>query len=148
MSAEQSMDQVRAKRPKGITVLVLVFYGAAALVVISALATGEQNIPSDISALITLYLLVLAWGLWKLYRWAWYSTLIMFVLSMIYLLSNGQRSGEPLFGIAVGVPIGCILLTLAYLLSTKVRQVYLHNGWMPAPDQTHAETATEEQAQP
>ena len=130
MSAESSV--VRAKRPMGITLLVIVFYGSAALAVLSALATGDETIPSDITTLITLYMIALAWGLWKLYRWAWYATLIMFSLSVIYLLSMGRLINQTLWSIPIGVPIVFAVLCIIYLVSAGVRRVYLHNGWVQA----------------
>lgn len=120
----------RAKRPKGVMLLVVLLYIAAGLVVVSALATGEQRLPSDVSTVITIYLLILAWGLWKLFRWAWFATLIMFVLSTFYILSNATLIGESLTAIPVLVPLGFIAVALAYLLSPRVRQVYLQNGWL------------------
>ncbi len=123
----------RAKRPRGVILLVVLFYIAAGLVVVSALATGEERLPSDISALVTIYLLVLAWGLWKLFRWAWFATLIMFALSTFSILSDATLIGESLGAITVLIPLGSIALALAYLLSPKVRRVYLSNGWVPAP---------------
>ena len=119
----------RATRPKGIVVLVLLLYLAAGLVVLSALIGGDSIIPSDITALITICFLILAWGLWKLFRWAWSATIIMFILNSFYILSNGVRTGTPLVSIAVGVPILFALGTLVYLLSEKVRRVYWANGW-------------------
>jgi hypothetical protein len=123
----------RAKRPKGVIVLVVLFYIAAGLVVISALSTGEERLPSDISSVVVLYLLILAWGLWKLLRWAWFATLIMFGLSTFYVLSNATLFGESLFDGAVLMPLGFIALALVYLISPAVRRVYLKNGWVEAP---------------
>lgn len=127
--SEQSTPR-RAKRPRGIIMLVLLFYTAAALVVISILATGEKAMPSDIGALITIYLLVLAWGLWKLFRWAWFATLIMFVLSAVYILSGAELLGAALTDLTILVPLGFIAVSFVYLISPGVRGVYLKNGWI------------------
>lgn len=122
----------RAKRPRGIIMLVLLFYTAAALVVISVLATNEQAIRGDIGTLITMYLLVLAWGLWKMFRWAWFATLIMFILSTFYIFSNATLFNQSLTDITIIVPLAFIALFFVYLLSPKVRSVYLKNGWIEA----------------
>jgi hypothetical protein len=127
--SEQSPPR-RAKRPRGIILLVLLFYTAAALVVISILATGEKAMPSDIGALITLYLLVLAWGLWKLFRWAWFATLIMFALSAVYILSGAELLGAAVTDLPVLAPLGFIAVSFVYLISPNVRGVYLKNGWI------------------
>ena len=132
----EDIELRRAKRPKGVIALVVLFYIAAGLVVVSALATGEERLRSDISAVVTIYLLILAWGLWKLFRWAWFATLIMFVLSTFYILSNATLLGESLLDPAVFTPLGFIAVALAYLLSPGVRRAYLKNGWVaasPAP---------------
>lgn len=122
----------RAKRPRGIIMLVLLFYTAAALVVISVLATSEKAIPGDIGALVTIYLLVLAWGLWKMFRWAWFATLIMFVLSTFYIFSGATLFNQSLTDITIIIPLAFIALFFVYLLSPKVRSVYLKNGWIEA----------------
>jgi hypothetical protein len=119
----------RATRPKGIVVLVLLLYLAAGLVVLSSIIGGDTIIPSDITALITICFLVLAWGLWKLFRWAWSATIIMFILNSFYILSNGLRTATPLISLGVGLPIVVALTIIAYLLSEKVRRVYWANGW-------------------
>lgn len=119
----------RATRPKGIVGLVLLLYLFAGLVVLSAVIGGDTLIPSDITALITICLLVLAWGLWKLYRWAWSATIIMFILNSFYVLSNGLRSRTPLLSLGVGLPIAVAFAILVYLLSEKVRRIYWANGW-------------------
>jgi len=120
----------RAKRPRGIILLVLLFYAAAALVVIAILATSEQAMRGDIGSLITLCLVALAWGLWKMYRWAWVATLIMFVLSTVNILSGARYDGVPLSDVTVLVPLGFIAVSFVYLISPNVRRVYLSNGWI------------------
>ncbi len=123
----------RAKRPKGIILLVLIFYGAAALVVISALATGGTTVvPSDMAAIITIYLIILAWGLWRMYRWAWLATLIMFALSTFYVLSNAALLGESgeITYVQIVSPLLFIGVWLWYLIQPKVRHVYMGNGWI------------------
>ncbi len=137
MSADVQLR--RAKRPKGVILLVILFYIAAGLVVVSALATGEERLPSDISALVTIYLLVLAWGLWKLFRWAWFATLIMFGLSTFYILSDATLLGESLADVTMLIPLGSIALALVYLLSPAVRRVYLSNGWVAAEPEPPSE---------
>ncbi|MBA3469314.1 MAG: hypothetical protein H0T53_06670 [Herpetosiphonaceae bacterium] len=137
MSADVQLR--RAKRPKGVILLVILFYIAAGLVVVSALATGEERLPSDISALVTIYLLVLAWGLWKLFRWAWFATLIMFGLSTFYILSDATLLGESLADVTMLIPLGSIALALVYLLSPAVRRVYLSNGWVAAAPEPPSE---------
>lgn len=131
MSDEPQLE--RAKRPKGIVLLVLLFYGAAALVVISALATGgTTSVPSDLAAVITIYLVIIAWGLWRMYRWAWIATLIMFSLSTFYVLSNAallSENGQITF-VQLFSPLLFIGLSLWYLLQPGVRRVYLNNGWL------------------
>ncbi len=128
----QEPELRRAKRPRGIIMLVLLLYTAAALVVISILATSEQAIPGDIGALVTLYLLILAWGLWKMFRWAWFATLIMFILSTFYIFSGATLISQSLTSITILVPLGFIAVFFVYLLSPKVRSVYLKNGWLEA----------------
>lgn len=120
----------RAKRPRGIIMLVLLFYTAAALVVIAVLATSEQAIRGDIGSLITLCLVALAWGLWKMYRWAWFATLIMFAFSTVNVLSGARLEGVGLSDVTVLVPLGFIAVTFVYLISPNVRRVYLNNGWI------------------
>ena len=119
----------RAKRPRGVILLVLLFYTAAALVVIAILATSEQSMPGDIGALVTLCLIALAWGLWKLFRWAWFATLIMFVISTFYILSSARFDGLAVTDVTVLVPLGFIAVSFVYLISPNVRRVYLNNGW-------------------
>lgn len=126
MSAE---ERQRARRPRGIVVLVGLFYLAAGLVLVSAVATGEELLPTDIATLVVLYLLVLAWGLWRLYRWAWFSTLIMFGLSVPYLLSNAELLNQPIIW-----PMIFIAISAAYLLWPNVRRVYLNNGYLSPGD--------------
>jgi hypothetical protein len=127
--SEQSPAR-RAKRPRGIILLVLLFYTAAALVVISILATSEEAIRGDIGALITLCLVALAWGLWKLYRWAWFATLIMFVFSTVNILSGARLLGTSVTDVTVLAPLGFIAVSFVYLISPNVRGVYLKNGWI------------------
>ena len=132
---QETIKVRRAKRPKGIVLMVVAFYGAAALVVISALATGGTDVmPSDIASLVTIYLIALAFGLWRLWRWSWFATVIMFILSTFYVLSDAQRLGNSLFSTQVLPPLLLIVVSLGYLLSKDIRTVYLRNGWEPVEE--------------
>ena len=122
-----SPAQRRAQRPKGIILLTLLFYAAALLVVVASLAAAEFTIPSDIVALTSIYLFILGWGLWKLYRWAWFATLIMLGLSVIRLLSDAALVNQP-----IGWAMIFIAVCSSYLLWPNVRRTYLSNGWEPA----------------
>lgn len=135
-SDSQEIKLRRAKRPKGIVLMVLAFYGAAALVVISALATGGTDVmPSDVASVVTIYLIALAFGLWRLWRWAWFATVIMFVLSTFYVFSNAQLLGNSIISIEVLSPLLLIVLALGYLLSKDIRTIYLRNGWEIVKDE-------------
>ncbi|HEY1016581.1 MAG TPA: hypothetical protein VGE07_27970 [Herpetosiphonaceae bacterium] len=120
----------RAKTPRGIMLLSLLFYAAAGLVVVATLATTQEPVPGDIAALMTIYLVILGWGLWKLYRWAWFATLIMFALSTMRLISDAALSGA-----SIGFALLFIAIASAYLLWPKVRGIYLRNGWEPASEE-------------
>ncbi|MBM7845011.1 hypothetical protein [Herpetosiphon giganteus] len=132
---QEAIKLRRAKRPKGIVLMVVALYGAAALVVISALATGGSDVmPSDVASVVTIYLIALAFGLWRLWRWSWFATVIMFILSTFYVLSNAQLLGNSILSVEVISPLLLIVLALGYLLSKDIRTVYLRNGWEPVEE--------------
>ncbi|MFD3164907.1 hypothetical protein [Herpetosiphon sp. NSE202] len=135
---QEAIKLRRAKRPKGIVLMVVALYGAAALVVISALATGGSDVmPSDVASVVTIYLIALAFGLWRLWRWSWFATVIMFILSTFYVLSNAQLLGNSIVSVEVISPLLLIVLALGYLLSKDIRTVYLRNGWEPVEEEEH-----------
>lgn len=135
---QEAIKLRRAKRPKGIVLMVVALYGAAALVVISALATGGSDVmPSDVASVVTIYLIALAFGLWRLWRWSWFATVIMFILSTFYVLSNAQLLGNSIVSVEVISPLLLIGLALGYLLSKDIRTVYLRNGWEPVEEEEH-----------
>ncbi|KPL81268.1 hypothetical protein [Herpetosiphon geysericola] len=137
-SDQEAIKLRRAKRPKGIVLMVVALYGAAALVVISALATGGSDVmPSDVASVVTIYLIALAFGLWRLWRWSWFATVIMFILSTFYVLSNAQLLGNSILSVEVISPLLLIVLALGYLLSKDIRTVYLRNGWEPVEEEEH-----------
>lgn len=131
-SGQQPAGPRRARIPKGIMLLSLLFYAAAGLVIVATLATTQEPVPGDIAALMTIYLSILGWGLWKLYRWAWFATLIMFALSTMRLISDAALSGA-----SIGFALLFIAIASGYLLWPEVRGIYLRNGWErdeePAP---------------
>jgi hypothetical protein len=110
--------------PRGVIVLGLLLYAgalvsAAAGAVLSPAALA--GIPRWVPLLGGLVLAILATGLFRRRRWAWYSMLAFIVVSGFYLLRGTAERGQ---NTIVGLTILSIIA--AYLLWPKVRSVYLN----------------------
>ena len=133
MSAEQipvppattPRDQ-RRKRivPRGVIVLGLLLYAGALVLAATGLVLGAaqlEGVPRWVPLLGALVLAVLATGLFRRRRWAWFSMLAFVGVSAFYLLRATAERGE---NTIVGLTI--LALIAGYLLWPDVRGVYLH----------------------
>lgn len=109
--------------PRGVIVLGLLLYIgaiAAAAVAVAIPAAMLAGVPRWVFALGALALTVLATGLFRRRRWAWYATLSFVAVNAYYLLLGTAQRGQ-------NTIVGATLLAAvaAYLLWPGVRAAFL-----------------------
>lgn len=127
MSAEEAPTSPEKRRrravPRGVIMLGLLLYAGAfvSLATGVVLGTAQLNgVPRWVPLLGALVLVVLATGLFRRRRWAWFSMLAFVGVSAFYLLRATAERGE---NSIVGLTILAVIA--GYLLGPGVRMVYL-----------------------
>lgn len=127
MSAEEvpSSPEKRRRRavPRGVILLGLLLYAGAFVLLATAvvLGTAQMNgVPRWVPLLGALVLVVLATGLFRRRRWAWFSMLAFVGVSAFYLLrATAERGQNSIVGLTI------LAVIAGYLLGPGVRMVYL-----------------------
>jgi uncharacterized membrane protein (DUF2068 family) len=95
---EDLMLQTRRSRPIGITIIAIIMAIFGILGIIGGIALLSVSASLGVVAIIMGVLqLILAWGLWTLQPWAYWATVILEILSLIYGIfgwtTNGPGTG-------------------------------------------------------
>jgi hypothetical protein len=120
----ETAGKQRRKTPRGVLVLGLLLYAgafvsaAAGLVVPADLLAG---VPRWVLLLGALACAILATGLVRRRRWAWFATLTFVAVNAYYLLLGTATRGQ---NTIVGTTI--LAIVAGYLLWPKVRAAFLH----------------------
>lgn len=121
--ATASASKQRSRAPRGVLLLATLLTAGALLVgLLGLLVPGatllEANLPRSLLLFGATVTGVLAYGLFRMRRWAWAATLSFVVINLSFLLPN-LRSG------AAGLP-GAALLLLAgvYMVLPSVRAAF------------------------
>jgi uncharacterized membrane protein (DUF2068 family) len=110
-------QQVVRKRPLGITIIAIIEIVSAILSLLASLVLIATPLGIGI-AIASIIRLIVAWGLWTLKPWAFWTAVILEVFNICLNLSNllvGHTSPVPavLFGLILD------LVVLAYLFADK-----------------------------
>lgn len=127
MSAEEaSISQEKRRRravPRGVILLGLLLYVGALVSLAAALVLGApelNGVPRWVPLLGALVLVVLATGLFRRRRWAWFSMLTFVGVSAFYLLrATAERGQNSIIGLTI------LAVVAGYLLGPGVRTTYL-----------------------
>ena len=113
----------RRAAPRGVILLSLLLYAGAFVSAVAAAvipATTLGGLPRWVYLLYALVLTVLATGLLRRRRWAWFAALAFVAINGYYLLLGTAERGQ---NSIVGLTI--LAVVAAYLLWPGVRSVYL-----------------------
>jgi hypothetical protein len=129
LSADVSSRSSRSRQrvPRGVIVLGLLFYIGAFVSIMAGLVIPMSKLVGQSRAMYILYgvlIGILATGLLRRRRWAWFSTLAFLVVNAYYV-----RVITPLDTASTVVSLSLIAFTAAYLLWPGVRAAFLqHNS--------------------
>src|SRR6476660_14040 len=129
LSADVSSRSSRSRQrvPRGVIVLGLLFYIGAFVSIMAGLVIPMSKLVGQSRAMYILYgvlIGILATGLLRRRRWAWFSTLAFLVINAYYV-----RVITPLDTASTVVSLSLIAFTAAYLLWPGVRAAFLqHNS--------------------
>lgn len=128
----QDLTSTTRRRPLGVTIIAIlmfiqaifqmifglrVFFTATALEPVTGLVVGW--IPLAFGILI----LVLAWGLWTLKSWAYWTTLVLEGLNILLNLSQLGQPTHSIFGI-MGGGLLSIIIVIYLLVDRHVREAF------------------------
>lgn len=135
MDAPLPSDRPRRHRPLGVTILVIIEFLSAVLIAIGLTASGavemplvsteEQPVGAAIAGVIGL---ALAFGLWRLQRWAWTGMMLWHGLILTTGLVAYLRGERPFLELVISVVV------VFYLNQSEVQRAFQHHD--PPP---HAE---------
>ncbi len=115
--------------PRGMIVLGLLLYAGALISAAAGLVLGVaelDGVPRWVPLLGAVVLAILATGLFRRRRWAWFSMLAFVGVSAFYLLRATAERGE---NTIIGLTI--LALIAGYLLGPRVRTMYLTDDPRP-----------------
>ena len=117
------MSRKRHATPRGVVALAMLLYLAALVSAAAALVVPAEmlaGLPRWIPLLGALASAILATGLVRRRRWAWFAALVFVAVNGYYLLlATAQRGQNRLLGLTI------LAVVAAYLLWPGVRSVYL-----------------------
>ncbi len=123
LSADVSSRSTRQRVPRGALVLGLLFYIGAFVSIMAGLVIPPSKLVGQSRAIYLLYgvlIGILATGLLRRRRWAWFSTLAFLVINAYYV-----RVITPLDTWSTVVSLSLIAIAAAYLLWPGVRAAFL-----------------------
>lgn len=107
------MINVNRSRPLGITIIAIIMAIYGILGIIDGIALMGFNAATGVITLILGVLeLILAWGLWNLQKWAYWTTVVLEVLALInsiFALSQGNVAAG-----VIGIVIALIILVYLF----------------------------------
>ncbi|MCB9457821.1 MAG: hypothetical protein H6671_17700 [Anaerolineaceae bacterium] len=131
---------MKPKRPFGVTViaLLLTIYGLAILgsfALVTRTNTLHELVRTDYEfagLLLDVFGLVIAFGLWRLRRWAWLALMLSLGVTMALYLGAYLAGQPPYISMLIKV------VMVFYLNQSEVRQAFGHHGRiLPAMEAAH-----------
>lgn len=116
-------ERQRPRRPRGVIILSLMLTSFGLVLALAGMVAPSPAIPAMAYAGGTLYFFILAWGLMKLRRWAWFATLIAMAIAGTELALTPVMTGRTALA-----PMAFLALGALYLLLPNVRTVFLSGG--------------------
>ncbi len=121
---QASVGKKRRKTPRGVLLLGLLLYAGAFVSAAAGLVVPDDllaGVPRWVLLLGALACAILATGLVRRRRWAWFATLAFVAVNAYYLLLGTATRGQ-------NTIVGTTVLAVAagYLLWPKVRATFLH----------------------
>lgn len=118
---ERAIPVIKKKPlPRGILLIGLILLSAGVILTVTSISPNlrDPNIPSTMYLFAAFYFFLLGWGLLRLYRWAWYATIIAMAMSA-YFISQYAPLSNP------GISLGFLGAIGVYLLLPTVRNQFL-----------------------
>ncbi len=128
----QDLTSTTRRRPLGITIIAIllfiqaivqIIFGLIAFFGTSALSLTAGLLVGWIPLAIGILLFVLAWGLWTLKPWAYWTTLVLEIINIVLNLFNLGQPNHSIFGILSGGIIS-IIIVIYMLVDRNVREAF------------------------
>jgi uncharacterized membrane protein (DUF2068 family) len=110
------MLNINRTRPLGITIIAIVMAIYGILAIIGGIAfLGSNSVLGITSLIMGILELVLAWGMWTLQKWAFWTTVVLEVLAVLngIFAFAGRSTAGGIFGVVIA------LLILIYLFADR-----------------------------
>jgi hypothetical protein len=128
----QDLTSTTRRRPFGITIIAIllfiqaivqIIFGLIAFFGTSALSLTAGLLVGWIPLAIGILLFVLAWGLWTLKPWAYWTTLVLEIINIVLNLFSFGQPNHSIFGILSGGIIS-IIIVIYMLVDRNVREAF------------------------
>ena len=128
----QDLTSTSRRRPLGVTIIAIlmfiqaivqIIFGLSVFFTTTALEPMTGLVVGWIPLAFGILILVLAWGLWTLKSWAYWTTLVLEGLNILLNLSQLSQSNHSIFGILSGGLLS-IIIVIYLLVDRNVRRAF------------------------